>query len=344
MDKITVAEARRGRQDRCGCRGWVRTRRDSKGGFSFIELNDGSCQGNVQVVAAGELPNYESEVKHLHTGASVAVEGEVKASPAKGQATEVHASKRRACIGGADAETYPLQKKGHTFEFLRTIAHLRPRTNTFGAIARLRNQVVASRSTTSSRSRASSTSTRRSSPPATARGPGALFRVTTLDPDSPPKAEGKVDFTQGLLRASRRSSPSAASSRSRSFACSLGKVYTFGPTFRAENSNTPRHLAEFWMIEPEMAFYDLTDNMDLAEAFLKRIIARRAGALRRGHEVLRRSASTRTCSTRLENVLNNAVPARAVHRGGRHPAEVGQDVRVPGRVGQRPAERARALS
>src|SRR5205814_7496570 len=142
MDKITVAEARKveavGKHVRLA--GWVRTRRDSKGGFSFLELNDGSCQGNVQVVVPGELPNYESEVKKLPTGASVVVEGEVKASPAKGQPTEVHAS-RVERVGDADPESYPLQKKGHTFEFLRTIAHLRPRTNTFGAIARLRHQV-----------------------------------------------------------------------------------------------------------------------------------------------------------------------------------------------------------
>src|SRR3954452_7762026 len=155
MDTISVAEARRvesigpggGRPRRGGRRpprppgrGRVRPRRDSKGGFSFIELNDGSCQGNVQVVAPGELPNYEAEVKHLHTGASVNIDGEVKASPAKGQATEVLAS-RVEVLGDAPVDTYPLQKKGHTFEFLRTIAHLRPRTNTFGAIARLRNQV-----------------------------------------------------------------------------------------------------------------------------------------------------------------------------------------------------------
>src|SRR5262245_34537531 len=142
MDTISVADARRvesiGRKVRL--QGWVRTRRDSKGGFSFIELNDGSSQGNVQVVAPGELPNSESEIKKLPTGASVIIEGEVKASPAKGQPTEVHAA-RVEVIGGADSQHYPLQKKGHTFEFLRTIAHLRPRTNTFGAIARLRNQV-----------------------------------------------------------------------------------------------------------------------------------------------------------------------------------------------------------
>src|SRR5262245_21609460 len=145
MEKITVAQAR-GRESigkRGRVQGWVRTRRDSKGGFSFIELNDGSCQNNLQIVAPAALTNYESEVKKLPTGASITVEGEIKESPAKGQATELHAT-RVEVLGWADPETYPLQKKGHTFEFLRTIAHLRPRTNTFGAIARLRNQVCKS--------------------------------------------------------------------------------------------------------------------------------------------------------------------------------------------------------
>src|SRR5947208_7441416 len=145
METMKVADARHpesvGKQ--VTLRGWVRTRRDSKGGFSFIELNDGSSQGNVQVVAPGELSNYESEIKKLPTGASVVIEGEVKASPAKGQSTEVHASKV-TMVGGSDPETYPIQKKGATFEFLRTVAHLRPRTNTFGAIARVRNRVCKS--------------------------------------------------------------------------------------------------------------------------------------------------------------------------------------------------------
>src|SRR5947199_167265 len=222
MDTITVAEVRKpeaiGR--RVVLQGWVRTRRDSKGGFSFIELNDGSCQGNVQVVAPGELPNYESQVKHLHTGASVVIEGEVKASPAKGQPTEVQASKVEL-LGDAPAEPYPLQKKGHTFEILRTIAHVRPRTSTFGAIARLRHRV-------------------------------SKTIHDFFDKPTYLTLSGQLQVE--------------------AFACSLGKVYTFGPTFRAENSDTPRHLAEFWMVVPEMAFYDLTDNMDLAEAFLKRII------------------------------------------------------------------------
>jgi asparaginyl-tRNA synthetase len=271
MDKISVAEARRveavGRQVQL--QGWVRTRRDSKGGFSFIEINDGSSQGNVQVLAEGKLPNYESEIKKLPTGASVTITGEVKASPAKGQATEVHAQSVLV-HGGADPEAYPLQKKGHSFEFLRTIAHLRPRTNTFGAIARLRNCV--SRSihdffqeegflyihtpiVTSS----------------DCEGAGALFRVTTLDPAAVPRNGPAVDFTKDFFHRPTYLTVSGQL-QVEAFACSLGKVYTFGPTFRAENSNTPRHLAEFWMVEPEMAFYELTDNMTLAEAFLKRIV------------------------------------------------------------------------
>ena len=303
MDTITVAEARRaeavGRQVRL--RGWVRTRRDSKGGFSFIELNDGSCQGNVQIVAPGELPNYEAVVKQLHTGASVAIDGEVKASPAKGQATEILAS-RFELLGDAPAETYPLQKKGHTFEFLRTIAHLRPRTNTFGAIARLRHQVSMSIHQFFHENGFLYIHT----PIITAsdcEGAGALFRVTTLDPDHPPRVNGKTDFTQDFFNKPTYLTVSGQL-QVESFACSLGKVYTFGPTFRAENSNTPRHLAEFWMIEPEMAFYELSDNMDLAESFLKRIIG---DALKYCAEDMKffQERIDKDLLPRLENVLNN---------------------------------------
>src|SRR5262245_28409355 len=199
MDRVTVAAARTaemiGRSvTLCG---WVRTRRDSKGGFSFIELNDGSCQGNVQVVAAGTLENYESVVKKLHTGASVRIEGEVKASAAQGQAVEVHATKVDL-LGDADAESYPLQKKGATFEFLRTIAHLRPRTNTFGAIARLRHQVSMSIHQFFHERGFYYIHT----PIVTAsdcEGAGALFRVTTLDADKPPLANGKVDFAKDFF-------------------------------------------------------------------------------------------------------------------------------------------------
>jgi asparaginyl-tRNA synthetase len=301
MHTITVAEARRveavGRQVRL--QGWVRTRRDSKGGFSFIELNDGSSQGNVQVVAPGELPNYEAVVKHLHTGASVVVEGEVKASPAKGQPTEVQATKV-ALVGDAPAEGYPLQKKGHTFEFLRTIAHLRPRTNTFGAVSRLRHRVSKTIHDFFDEQGFFYIHT----PIITAsdcEGAGALFRVTTIDPDGPPKLDGKTDYTKDFFHKPAFLTVSGQL-QVESFACSLGKVYTFGPTFRAENSNTPRHLAEFWMVEPEMAFYDLTDNMTLAEAFLKRIIR---DALERCPEDMKFFAERvdKDVLTRLQHVL-----------------------------------------
>ncbi|HUR53293.1 MAG TPA: asparagine--tRNA ligase [Gemmataceae bacterium] len=303
MSKISVSDARLvsavGKQVRLD--GWVRTRRDSKGGFSFIELNDGSCQGNVQVVAPGELANYESVVKKLHVGASITVEGEVLASPAKGQATEVRAGKVEL-IGDADPETYPLQKKGHTFEFLRTIAHLRPRTNTFGAIARVRNQVCKSIHDFFQERGFLYIHT----PIVTAsdcEGAGELFRVSTIDPAAPPKADGKIDYTKDFFGKPAYLTVSGQL-QVESFACSMGKVYTFGPTFRAENSNTPRHLAEFWMVEPEMAFFDLTDNMELAEAFLKRILR---DALEKCAEDMAFFADRidKTLMPRLENILNN---------------------------------------
>jgi asparaginyl-tRNA synthetase len=251
-------------------RGWVRTRRDSKGGFSFLEINDGSCLANLQIVVDGGLANYESEVKHLAAGCSVSITGEIKASPAKGQATEMHAT-AVTVHGWADPEAYPLQKKRHSFEFLRTIAHLRPRTNTFGAMARLRNTVCRSIHNFFQEQGFLYIH----SPIITAsdcEGAGAMFRVTTLDPACPPKKEGKVDYEQDFFAKPAYLTVSGQL-EGEIFATALGKVYTFGPTFRAENSNTSRHLAEFWMVEPEMAFYELVDNMDLAEAFLKRIFA-----------------------------------------------------------------------
>jgi asparaginyl-tRNA synthetase len=275
-EKLSVAKARL--KESVGriatLQGWVRTRRDSKGGFSFIELNDGSSQGNVQVVADGKLANYESQIKHLVTGASITVDGEIKESPAKGQATEVHAS-QVTVHGWADAETYPLQKKGHSFEFLRTIAHLRPRTNTFGAIARLRNQV----SRTIHDFFQENGFIYIHAPIITAsdcEGAGEMFRVTTLKLDKVPRGERgdwcNVDFGRDFFGRPAYLTVSGQLN-AEAFACGLGKVYTFGPTFRAENSNTSRHLAEFWMVEPEMAFFELTDNMALAEAFLKRIFS-----------------------------------------------------------------------
>jgi asparaginyl-tRNA synthetase len=271
MEKITVAAARRpeavGRE--VLVQGWVRTRRDSKGGFSFLEINDGSCLGNVQAIADNSLPNYTQEILHLGAGCSVAVEGVVQASPAKGQATEVKARSVKV-YGWADAAHYPLQKKGHSLEFLREKAHLRPRSNTIGAVARVRNQVCRSIHEFFQEQGFLYVHT----PIVTgsdAEGAGQMFRVTTLDLGKLPRNEkGEVDLSKDFFGRSTFLTVSGQL-EAEVFACALGKVYTFGPTFRAENSNTPRHLAEFWMIEPEMVFYELPDDMDLAEAFLKRI-------------------------------------------------------------------------
>jgi asparaginyl-tRNA synthetase len=270
VERITVAQARRAEAvgKDVEIAGWIRTRRDSKAGFSFLEINDGSSMGNIQVVVPAALANYESEVKKLSAGASVTVAGRVKESPGKGQATELEAS-GVTVHGAAEAETYPLQKKRHSFEFLRTIAHLRPRTNTFGAVARVRNCVSNSIHQFFQGEGFLYVHT----PIITAsdcEGAGEMFRVTTLDLAKPPKTESGVDFSKDFFD---RPSFLTVSGQLEAeiYACALGKVYTFGPTFRAENSNTSRHLAEFWMVEPEMAFFDLNDNMDLAERFLKRI-------------------------------------------------------------------------
>jgi asparaginyl-tRNA synthetase len=271
-ERLSVAQARRiesiGRE--VMLRGWVRTRRDSKAGFSFLELNDGSCFGNIQVIAGQELDNYETDIKRLSAGCSVTVTGLVKESPGQGQATELQAASVTV-HGAAEAETYPLQKKHHSFEFLRGIAHLRPRTNTFGAIARVRNCVCNSIHQFFQEEGFLYIHT----PVITAsdcEGAGEMFQVTTLNLADPPKQGLQVDFTQDFFDRPAFLTVSGQL-EAEAFACGLGKVYTFGPTFRAENSNTARHLAEFWMVEPEMAFYDLEDDMDLAERMLKRIFS-----------------------------------------------------------------------
>jgi asparaginyl-tRNA synthetase len=270
MEKISVKAARL--PDAIGhqvlVQGWIRTRRDSKGGFSFIELNDGSSLANLQIVADGSLPNYESEVKHLNVGSSIAVEGEVKASGGRGQATEVFA-KKLTLLGGADPEAYPLQKKQHSLEKLREWAHLRPRTNTFGAVTRVRNCVSRSIHNFFQEEGFLYIHT----PIITAsdcEGAGAMFRVTTLDLEKLPRDGSKINHALDFFGKPAYLTVSGQL-EGEIFACSLGKIYTFGPTFRAENSNTSRHLSEFWMVEPEVAFNELTDNMELAERFLKRI-------------------------------------------------------------------------
>ena len=251
--------------------GWVRTRRDSKAGFSFIEINDGSSQGNIQIIADAELENYESEIKALTAGCSIRAEGEIKESGGKGQNTELHAASLTV-YGGADPETYPLQKKRHSFEKLREWAHLRPRTNTFGAVARVRNSICNSIHQFFQEQKFLYVHT----PIITAsdcEGAGEMFQVTTLD--LPQMAKRELDGVNYKFDFFDRPSYLTVSGQlpAETYACALGKVYTFGPTFRAENSNTSRHLAEFWMVEPEVAFNDLDDNMSLAEAFLKRIFS-----------------------------------------------------------------------
>jgi asparaginyl-tRNA synthetase len=271
MQTVSVMDARKpaaiGQQ--VALQGWIRTRRDSKGGFSFLELNDGSCLANVQIVADANLPNYESEIKKLSPGCSVTIRGEVKPSGGKEQATEIHAA-QITVHGWADPEEYPLQKKRHSFEKLREWAHLRPRTNTFGAVARVRNRICRSIHDFFQEEGFLYLQT----PIITAsdcEGAGAMFRVSTIDPAKPPRTEkGDVDYTQDFFHRPAYLTVSGQL-EGEIYATALGKIYTFGPTFRAENSNTTRHLAEFWMIEPEAAFFELDDNMALAERFLKRI-------------------------------------------------------------------------
>ncbi len=251
--------------------GWVRTRRDSKAGFSFIELNDGSCQGNLQVVAPTSLPNYDSEIVKLHPGASVKVTGTLVASEGKGQAVDLKATDVKV-LGFCDPMEYPLGKTRISFERLREVAHLRPRTNTFGAVARVRNTLAfATHEFFQGRGFYYF-----NAPLITAsdcEGAGEMFQVTTLDIENPPRVKetGRVDFSQDFFGRPANLTVSGQL-EAETYACALGSVYTFGPTFRAENSNTTRHLAEFWMIEPEVAFADLHDDADLAEDFLRHLI------------------------------------------------------------------------
>ena len=256
--------------DRIRLRGWVRTRRDSKAGLSFVQLHDGSCFEPAQVVAPGELENYATDVQNLTTGCSLIAEGEVVASEGKGQSVELLATRIETVGMVDDPETYPMPAKRHTFEYLREQAHLRVRTNAFSAMARVRHCVanaihryfhengfywVHTPIVTGS----------------DCEGAGEMFRVSTLDLENLPRTEsGAVDFAQDFFGKETNLTVSGQLNVE-SYCLALSKVYTFGPTFRAENSNTSRHLAEFWMIEPEIAFADLSDDADLAEDFLKSI-------------------------------------------------------------------------
>lgn len=249
--------------------GWVRTRRDSKGGFSFLEINDGTTIKNVQVLAEAKLPNYESEILQIGIGSSVEIHGEVVASPGKGQATEIKADSVKV-FGYADPALYPLQKKGTSMEFLRSIAHLRPRTNTFGAVARVRNEICKSIHNFF-QSRGFIYVHAPIITGSDCEGAGQMFKVTTFDLlDVPRKEDKSIDFEQDFFGRPTNLTVSGQL-EAEIYATALSNVYTFGPTFRAENSNTSRHLAEFWMVEPEMAFCTLEGNMTVAEEFLKTI-------------------------------------------------------------------------
>ncbi len=249
-------------------RGWVRTRRDSKAGLSFVNVSDGSCFAPIQVVAPDTLSNYESEVKHLTAGCSVIATGTLVASQGQGQSFEIQAESVQVVGWVEDPETYPIQPKAHSLEFLREVAHLRPRTNLFGAVTRIRHSLAQAVHrffheqgyywittpivTTSD-----------------AEGAGQMFRVSTLDLANLPRDKsGAVDFSRDFFGKETFLTVSGQLNVE-AYCLALSKVYTFGPTFRAENSNTTRHLAEFWMVEPEIAFADLLENAQVAEDFLK---------------------------------------------------------------------------
>ena len=251
--------------------GWVRTRRDSKGGFSFLEINDGSCFGNLQVIVDRTLSNYDADVLRLHPGASVTVQGRLVASAGTEQAVELKAEALRV-LGFCDPEQYPLGKQRINFDRLREIAHLRARTNSFGAVARVRN-VLADEVHRFFQSRGFLYLHAPIITASDCEGAGSMFQVTTLDLARVPRtAGGAVDYDQDFF--GRRAGLTVSGQlEGETYACALGDIYTFGPTFRAENSNTRRHLSEFWMIEPEMAFADLQDDAVLAEALLKHTFA-----------------------------------------------------------------------
>jgi asparaginyl-tRNA synthetase len=249
-------------------RGWVRTRRDSKAGLSFVAVHDGSCFDAIQVIAESSLHNYESEVIKLTTACSVEITGDLVPSPAQGQAVEIKATEIKVVGWVEDPETYPMAPKRHSMEYLREQAHLRPRTNLIGAVTRVRHSLaqavhrffhdegffwIHTPIITAS----------------DAEGAGAMFRVSTLDAANPPRTpDGQVDFNQDFF--GKQSHLTVSGQLNVECYClAMSKVYTFGPTFRAENSNTSRHLAEFWMIEPEIAFANLQEDADLAERFLK---------------------------------------------------------------------------
>jgi asparaginyl-tRNA synthetase len=273
-DTVSISQALAGKIPQAtavNVRGWVRTRRDSKAGVSFVHLHDGSCFDPLQVVVSGELPNYQSEVLKLTAGCAVVASGVLVPSQGKGQAVELQASTLQVLGWVDDPESYPIQQKRHTLEYLREVAHLRPRTNTIGAVTRVRHCL----SQAIHRFFHENEFFWIHTPIITAsdcEGAGELFRVSTLDLANLPRdAAGKADFSKDFFGKEAFLTVSGQLNLE-TYCLAMSQVYTFGPTFRAENSNTSRHLAEFWMVEPEIAFADLTADADLAERFLKYIL------------------------------------------------------------------------
>ena len=345
MTVVSVQQALCGARARGGevtVRGWVRTRRDSKAGLCFVNVSDGSCFAPIQVVAPDTLANYESEVKHLTAGCAVIATGMLVASQGQGQSFEIQATRHRGGRLGRRPETYPIQPKAHSLEFLREVAHLRPRTNLFGAVTRIRHCLAQAMHrffheqgfywintpiiTTSD-----------------AEGAGQMFRVSTLDMANLPRdGKGNVDFSHDFFGKETFLTVSGQLNVE-AYCLALSKVYTFGPTFRAENSNTTRHLAEFWMIEPEIAFADLNDDANLAEAFLKYLFKRGAGRARRRPGVHRR-ARGQDRDQQLEGFIDAPFERIDYTDAVTLLQKSGQEVRVPGGMGPGPADRARALA
>ena len=284
-------------------RGWVRTRRDSKAGLSFLAVYDGSCFDPIQIIVNNDIENYESEVLRLTTGCSVIVTGTIVESPAEGQTVELQAEKVEVTGFVEDPDTYPMAAKRHSIEYLREVAHLRPRTNIIGAVARVRHCLAQAIHRFFHEQGFYWVST----PLITAsdtEGAGEMFRVSTLDLENLPRGEdGKVDFSQDFFGKESFLTVSGQLN-GETYACALSKIYTFGPTFRAENSNTTRHLAEFWMVEPEVAFATLADNAKLAEDMLKYVF-RAVLAERKDDLKFFEKHVDKDVITRLENFVNS---------------------------------------
>lgn len=312
-------------------KGWVRTRRDSKAGLSFVAVHDGTAFDPIQVVAPAVLPNYEQQVQKLSAGCAVVCSGKLVASQGKGQAVEIQADRIEVLGWVEDPETYPVQPKRHTMEYLREIAHLRPRTNTFGAVARVRNCLAQATHrfyhengfywihtpiiTTSD-----------------AEGAGEAFRISTLDLANPPRtADGRIDFSQDFFGREAFLTVSGQLNVE-AYCCALTRVYTFGPTFRAENSNTSRHLSEFWMIEPEIAFADLDADADLAESYLKAIF--KAVLEERGDDMAFFAQHVEPDAvTRLENFVTSSFERMTYTQAVAHLEKAGKSFEYPVRWG-----------